>query len=129
VQWHREYPRVRKAGAELVLIGNGSRHFARAFRDERGITALVYVDTERRAYEALGMKRGVLTAVGSVAAVRNAARAWRAGFRQGPVQGDAWQLGAVLVVRKGGEVAYRHLSAEAGDHPPVADVLAALETA
>jgi hypothetical protein len=45
------------------------------------------------------------------------------------VQGDAWQLGGVLVVRKGGEVAYRHLSAEAGDHPPVADVLAALGAA
>jgi hypothetical protein len=127
VQLHREYPRIRKAGAELVLVGNGSRLFARAFRDEQGITAPVYVDTERRAYQALGMKRGVLTAVGSLAAVRNAARALRAGFRQGPVQGDAWQLGGVLVVRKGGEVAYRHLSAEAGDHPPVADVLAALE--
>jgi hypothetical protein len=123
VQLHRELPRIRKAGADLAMVGNGSRHFARAFRDEHGITTPVYVDTERRAYEALGMKRGVLAAVGSVAAVRHAARAFRAGFRQGPVQGDAWQLGGVLVVRPGGVVAYRHLSAEAGDHPPVDEVL------
>ena len=123
---HRESPRVLKAGANLVMVGNGSRHFARAFRDEQGITTPVYVDTERRAYEALGMKRGVLAALGSVAAVRHAARAWRAGFRQGPVRGDPWQLGGVLVVRPGGAIAYRHLSGEAGDHPAVADVLAAL---
>jgi len=126
VQWHRESPRIREAGAELVMVGNGSRPFARAFRDEQGIATPVYVDTERHAYRALGMKRGVLAAVGSVAAVRNAARALKAGFRQGAVQGDAWQLGGVLVVWKGGRVAYRHLSAEAGDHPPVAEVLAAL---
>ena len=125
MQLHREYPRIRKSGAELAMIGNGSRHFARAFRDEQGITAPVYVDTERRSYEALGMKRGVLAAVGSLAALGHAARALKGGFRQGPVRGDAWQLGGVLVVRPGGVVAFRHLSAEAGDHPPVEEVLGA----
>jgi len=123
---HREYPRVRKAGAELVFVGNGNRHFARAFRDELGIKAPLYVDTERGAYAALGMRRGFVATVGSLTAVKNAARALRKGFRQGSVQGDAWQLGGVLVVRPGGEIAYRHLSRTAGDHPPVEDVLAAI---
>jgi len=123
---HREYPRVRKAGAELVFVGNGNRHFARAFRDELGIKAPIYVDTQRGAYAALGMRRGFGATVGSLAAVKNAARALRKGFRQGSVQGDAWQLGGVLVVRPGGEIAYRHLSRTAGDHPPVADILAAI---
>ena len=123
---HREHPRVRRAGAELVFVGNGDRHFARAFRDELGIKAPVYVDKERHAYAALGMRRGLGATVGSLAAVRNAARALRKGFRQGSVQGDAWQLGGVLVVRPGGEIAYRHLSRTAGDHAPVEDVLAAI---
>jgi len=74
---HREYPRVRKAGAELVFVGNGNRHFARAFRDELGIKAPIYVDTQRGAYAALGMRRGFGATVGSLAAVKNAARALR----------------------------------------------------
>jgi len=126
VQLHREYAKIRARGADLVLIGNGNRHFAQAFRDDLEITAPLYVDTERRAYRALGMKRGVGSPLGALATVGHAARAWRAGFRQTSVQGDAWQLGGVLVVRPGGEVSYRHLSGAAGDHPPVDDVLAAL---
>jgi hypothetical protein len=35
----------------------------------------------------------------------------------------------VLVVRPGGEILYRYLSTFAGDHPPVADVLAILSPA
>jgi hypothetical protein len=128
VQVHRERDRIGRAGAKLVLIGNGNRHFARAFREDLGIEAPVYVDTERRAYAALGMKRGVGAALGSGSALKNAARALRAGFRQGPVQGDAWQLGGVLVVRPGGRVVYRHLSEAAGDHPPVDSILETLET-
>jgi hypothetical protein len=126
VQLHRERGRILERGATLAFVGNGNRNFARAFRDEFGIESPVYVDTERRAYEALGMKRGVLAAIGSFATVRAAARAARAGFRQGGVQGDAWQLGGVLVVRPGGGVLYRHLSSAAGDHPPLDDILSAL---
>lgn len=126
MQLHREHPRIRAKGAELVLIGNGNRRFAAAFRDELAIAAPVYVDTERRAYRALGMKRGVGSPRGLLATAGNAARAWRAGFRQTSVQGDAWQLGGVLVVRPGGRVAYRYASDAAGDHPPVEDILAAL---
>jgi len=127
VQLHREEPRLREAGGRLVFVGNGSRSFARAFREEFAIGVPVLVDVERRAYEAFGMKRGVAAAVGSLRAVANAARAVRAGFRQGAVQGDAWQLGGVLVVRPGGAVAYRYLSTAAGDHPPVREIVAALE--
>lgn len=126
MQLHREYPRIRRAGAELALVGNGTRHFARAFRDEQRITCPVYVDTERRAYAALGMKRG-MGPLDALRTLKHAARARRAGFRQSEVQGDAWQLGGVLVVQPGGDVVYRHLSGTAGDHPEVEDVLAAVE--
>jgi len=123
---HREHPRIREKGGALAFVGNGGRHFAKAFARDHGITAPVYVDTERRAYQALEMKRGLGSARGVLASLGHAARAWRAGFRQGATQGDALQLGGVLVVRPGGRVAYRHVSAEAGDHPPLDDVLAAL---
>jgi hypothetical protein len=125
VQVHRERGRIVEKGADLVFVGNGSREQARAFREEFGIAAPLYVDPERRAYAALGMRRG-LGPRAALATARNSLRALRAGFRQVGVQGDAWQLGGVLVVRPGGVVAYRYLSAAAGDHPPVDDLLAAI---
>ena len=126
VQLHRERETIRERGAELVMIGNGNRHFAKAFADEFGITAPLYVDTKRDSYRALGMKRGFRATLGSLASLRNTWRAWRAGFRQGLTRGDAWQLGGVLVVARGGEVLYQHLSAAAGDKADVPEVLAAL---
>ena len=53
-------------------------------------------------------------------------RALRSGSRQGSVQGDLWQLGGVFVIRPGGELTYRYVSREAGDHAPVDAILEAL---
>jgi hypothetical protein len=126
VQLHREREQIHQRGAELVMIGNGHRDFARGFRDEFEITTPLYVDTKRRSYQALGMKRGGLAATLKPSVLGHGARALKGGFRQGAIQGDAWQLGGVVVVLPGGKVAYRHLSDAAGDHPPTAEVLAAL---
>ena len=43
--------------------------------------------------------------------------------------GDPWQQGGVIVVRPGGEIAYRFASRESGDHPRIDDVLAPLASA
>ena len=126
VQLHREREQIHEHGAELIFIGNGNLDFARGFRDEFEITTPIYVDTERRSYQALGMKRGGLVATLKPSVMRHGARAMKAGFRQGAIQGDAWQLGGVVVVLPGGKVAYRYLSAAAGDHPPIEEVVAAL---
>jgi hypothetical protein len=125
VQLHRERDAIRKKDASLVFIGNGNRNFANGFKDAYGIEAPLYVDTRRDAYRALGMKRGI-SRVLNAAMARRMWRALRTGARQGIVQGDAWQMGGVLVVRPGGRVAYSYLSETPGDHPPVADVLGAL---
>src|SRR5574341_2508511 len=128
VQLHRELPTIHGRGAELVFVGNGNRHFAQGFKDEYGIQTPLFVDTKRDAYKALGMRRGLGSTLNPQAA-KNAVRALGSGFRQGSVQGDAWQMGGVLVVLPGGAVAYEYLSEAAGDHPPVAEVLAALPKA
>jgi hypothetical protein len=126
VQLHREQEAIRARGARLVFIGVGNRHFAEGFRRDLGLTEPLYVDTQRNSYRALGMKRGVLATLFTRATWRNQGRARAGGFRQKGVKGDPWQLGGVLVVQPGGRVAYRYLSETAGDHPPVAEVLAAL---
>jgi hypothetical protein len=126
VQLHRHKDEIHARGAELVTVGNGGAHFARAFQQDMGITTPIFVDPTRATYRALGMRRSLLRTLLSGKTLLHAARALRNGFRQGRTQGDAFQLGGVLVVQPAGGVRLRYLSSEAGDHPPEADVVAAL---
>ena len=116
---------IRARGAELVIVGNGAASFARAFREDFALDGPLLVDPELRAYRAAGLRRGRVELL-SPRLPGNALRALRAGARQAGVQGDPWQLGGVFVIHPGGELRYRHLSREAGDHPPVGQVLSAL---
>ena len=118
-------PDIEARGAELVVVGNGAAHFARAFRDDLGLACRVLLDPELVAYRTAGLRRGRAEVL-SPRLPLNVWRAWRAGYRQDAVQGDAWQLGGVLVIRAGGDLLYRYASREAGDHPPVEAVVAAL---
>jgi len=120
-----EIPAIRAAGAELVLIGNGARIFAEGFRDEMKLDGPLLVDPDLRSYRAAGLRRGRVEIL-SPRLPLHAVRALWSGHRQGEVQGDAWQLGGVFVIAAGGNLLYEHRSREAGDHPPVAEVLAAL---
>jgi NAD(P)-dependent dehydrogenase (short-subunit alcohol dehydrogenase family) len=117
---------IRSRGAELVIIGNGAPNFAAAFREDFQLDCPLLVDPELRAYRAAGLRRGRVELL-SPRLPLNALRALRSGSRQTGVQGDPWQLGGVFVIRPGGDLAYRYLSREAGDHPPVDEILAALE--
>jgi hypothetical protein len=125
VQVHREKKAIEKKGARLAFVGNGNKAMAAAFRDQFDITAPLYVDTKRASYRAFDFGRSPMSLV-TTGAAKAAARAIGEGFRQGMTQGDAWQLGGVVVVRPGGDVAYRYASKHPGDHPDVKDVIAAL---
>ncbi len=107
-------------------MGNGSPYFAAAFREDLGLDGPLLVDPELRAYRAAGLRRGRVEVL-SPRLLGNAARALREGHRQDGVQGDAWQLGGVFVIRPDGALTFRHVSAVAGDHPSVDDILAGLD--
>jgi dehydrogenase/reductase SDR family protein 12 len=117
---------IRARGAELVIVGNGAPNFAVAFREDFELDCPLLVDSELRAYRAAGLRRGRLELL-SPRLPLHALRALRSGSRQQGVQGNPWQLGGVFVIRPGGDLAYRYASREAGDHPPVEEILAALE--
>jgi NAD(P)-dependent dehydrogenase (short-subunit alcohol dehydrogenase family) len=117
---------VRARGAELVIVGNGAANFAAAFREDFELDCPILVDPELRAYRAAGLRRGRVELL-SPRLPLHALRALRSGSRQTGVQGDPWQLGGVFVIRPGGDLTYRYVSREAGDHPPVEEILAALE--
>lgn len=125
-------PEIRRGrrAAELVVVGSGQPWQAAAFREELELTEPPYdvpvlVDPTLAAFRAAGLRRGV-GAVLTPGTVRSAWRAFRGGHRQRGVQGDPWQNGGVLVVRPDGSVPWSYASREAGDHPPPADILAAL---
>lgn len=144
-QLRREVDNIHAYGAELVVIGNGTSHFARAFREEVQLETPLYVDPTCTSYRALSMKRGIARTLGSWRTWVSHFRALRAGLREQRVavivrwwrlsvpvlipgsQGDAWQLGGVLVVLPDGRIAYRSLSTIAGDHPRTSEVMTALE--
>jgi len=113
---------IRNGGASLVFIGNGTPEQAAALSQELDLGVPLYTDPELRGFAALNARRS-LAGVLSPATFRNAVRAWRGGHRQQGVQGDALQLGAVVIVRPGGDVTYLHRSAHAGDHPSPTDIL------
>jgi len=116
---------IRALGAELVIVGNGAPSFAEAFREDQNLDCPLLVDPELRAYRAAGLRRGRVEVLSPRMSL-NAVRALGAGYRQTSVEGDPWQLGGVFVIRPGGDLMYRYIGREAGDHPAVDDVLEAL---
>jgi len=124
----RHADRIESLGARLVFIGNGAPSFARGFREQLGIDGLLLVDEQMRAYRAAGLRRDPVGAL-SPRTVPAALRAWRSGARQQGVQGDPWQLGGVFVIHPKDSLRLVRRSANAGDHPDPAEILAALDPA
>lgn len=116
-----------KAGAGLVIIGNGRPALAKrlAERNQLPASMTLLTDPSLRAYQAAGLKRGVWRTLGP--------RGWlpylrtlRRGFRQRRLAGDAWQQGGALALAAGGKVLYRHVSEHPGDQASASALLKAL---
>jgi len=122
---HQAVAGIHRCGAELVIVGCGEPEHAVDFCKTQNINTPVYVDPEKKAYAAAGLKRGLWSSLRPKAWL-NSVRAYRAGMRQGPTQGDPWQQGGVFVFRPGNVTAFAYVSDAAGDHPPVDEVLAAV---
>ena len=120
-------PEIRRRGAELIIVGNGRPEHAIDFRDSEHVESPLYVDPELRAYAAAGLKRGLRSSL-SVGVFLRGVRAFGEGKRQGATMGDPWQQGGVFIIRPGNRVDFSYVSKEAGDHPPVEAIIAALDT-
>lgn len=119
-------PEIRRRGAELIIVGNGQPRHAIDFRDSEHVDSPLYVDPELHAYAAAGLKRGLRSTL-SPGVILSGVRAFRQGKRQSATMGDPWQQGGVFIIRPGNRVDFSYISAEAGDHPPAEDILAALD--
>ena len=116
---------IHAAGAELVVVGNGTPKQARWFIGDLGLKTPVYTDPTLEVYRAADAKRGLGSAL-RPSVFAHAFKAYRAGFRQKGVQGDATQLGGTFIIQRDGSAPFVYRSTVAGDAPDVDDVLSAL---
>ena len=115
-------PRIRDAGVQIRVIGNGQPWQAAALRDELALRIPLYVDSHLCAYRAAGLRRAWYRALDPRVLWRTA-HAWRSGFRQTGVAGDPWQLGGTFLVDRAGSVAWKHVHAYPGDDVPLTALL------
>ena len=113
-----------EAGVTLAFIGNGEARYAQNFSEEFVPGATVLSDPELHTYSVIGAKRGWLRTFGPQV-LAGFFRASAHGYMVGRIRGHATQQGGALVINRNGTVAWRYVSKQAGDHPPIDDVLAA----
>jgi hypothetical protein len=118
---------IEARGAGIVFVGNGTARAAAWFQKKFAADSTVLTDPDLVSYRAIGARSGMLSTLGP-RAWGAGLRALRSGARQSTTKGHAYQQGGLVVMAPGNRVIYQHISHAAGDHAPVADVLAALDT-
>lgn len=116
---------IRAAGADLVLVGNGSYRQAAGFQRLHAPDCTVLTDPTLEAYRALGLKRGVVETLGPATWLGAAASLAR-GHRQGELEGDAWQQGGLFVMVPGGPIVFEQRNRNAATRPDIDGALRAL---
>jgi peroxiredoxin len=79
-------------------------------------------------YESYGLQQGKLGELMSPAVVVASVRALARGSSQGEAVGDIKMLPGTFIVDKNGIIQYAYYSKHAGDHPKIADLIAAANT-
>jgi hypothetical protein len=121
-----ELHQITERGAQLVVVGNGKPHQAKAFIKDEKLTFPVYVDPELEAYKLAGLKRGVASTF-KLSSLGNAFRATKSGHRQTGLKGDPWQQGGVFVIRQPDQdVSFAYVSETSGDHPSIESIIEGL---
>ena len=117
---------LRERGAALAAVGLGDREYARAFREDAGITFPLLVDEKREAYQALELKTANIFHVFRKDNSEARARAKAAGHSQHELGKNPFQLGGSFIFGPGDVDRFAHLSETFGDNAPIAALLAAL---
>ena len=110
--------------ARLVIIGNGAPRFIEAFREDTGYEGKLCTDPSLETYKILDLKRSVGSLFG-FKSVKEGIRAAASGYLQTSIQGDATQQGGAVIAGPGDILHYFYRNSEAGDHPPIKEMLEA----
>lgn len=131
MQLHRAREDFDAAGVRLAVVGQGTPRHAEHFIDEYDLDGMqVLVDPDRKTYELAGAKIATTDELFHPRIVaRGTKTAATERIVQGRTQGHNAQLGGVLVVAPGGEIAYAHMADDASDNAPVEEILKAARAA
>ena len=118
----------RDRGANLAAVGMGDRVYARAFREETGITFPLLIDEKREAYSAMELKSANLFHLLRSDNAQARARANGAGHSQHNlgIGRNPFQLGGSFVFGPGEVDRFAHRSETFGDNAPIEALLSAL---
>jgi hypothetical protein len=130
MQLHRARSEFEEAGVTLVLIGQATPRHAAHFRRRQGIQLPVLADEKRVSYKAAGAKvAGITDLFGPKVIAKGALTGAREKAIQGRTIGSTTQLGGAILVLPGGDVAWSHMSKDAGDNASPEEILDAVKTA
>lgn len=123
----REYEaKIKAKGARLAAVGLGDPHYARAFREETGITFPLLIDEQREAYRTLGLKKASLLHLFRKDNALARKRAKAGGHRQHKLGKDPLQLGGSFVFGPGNVDRLTHISETFGDNANPESLLEAI---
>ncbi len=115
-----------KKNAQLAVIGNGEPHHIKPFRKGAKYDGKLYTDPSLKTYEALNFKRGLGSLFG-IKSLKEGVRSVGTGHLLKGIKGDSLQQGGAVVAGPGDTVHYLYSNKEAGDHPPIQEMLDACD--
>ncbi|XP_021765855.1 uncharacterized protein LOC110730376 isoform X2 [Chenopodium quinoa] len=121
------------AGVALILIGPGNIDQAKAFYEQTTFGGEVYADPNHSSYGALNFVSGASTTFTPKAGLKiiqlymeGYRQDWGLSFQKDTVSRGGWQQGGIIVAGPGKtNISYIHKDKEAGDDPPIEDILKA----
>ena len=113
------------AGVHVVFVGNGAANFIDGFVDRFGLgdrPVVVVTDPTLRAHHLAGLQRSWWGTLGP-AAIVDVIRLKFSGLSGSALEGDAAQLGGLVLLDGRGGVVLAHRARTLGDHLPTSDVI------
>jgi hypothetical protein len=118
--------KIKEKGARLAAVGLGDANYARAFREDTGITFPLLIDEQREAYRAIGLKKASLLHLFRKDNALARKRAKAGGHRQHKLGKDPLQLGGSFVFGPGNVDYLAHVSETFGDNASPESILEAV---
>jgi AhpC/TSA antioxidant enzyme len=126
---NRARKEIEAHGVRIVLIGQATPRHAAHHQRRYAPDLEILADEKRGSYKAMGLTRAGVTQLLGPKSVAKGLMRGATGVGVGRPIGDPAQLGATMIVRPGGEIAWSHVQSDASDNPSIDEVLEALAEA
>ena len=115
----------RERNCTVSVISSGDSSYIEEFKGITDFQGNIFTDPSRQSFNLLGLTSGIGGLLG-MKSITKGFTALREGVKPGLLQGSALQLGGALIVTREEEICYYYKSVEAGDYPPIDEMLAAI---